>query len=64
MQCEECMTFKEKMESEGWHNCYDMEPPVTGMYTVYRGNGSVGKAYYCGNHTWENKSGWSIYWWK
>ena len=26
LKFEECMTFKEKMEAQGWHNCYDAEP--------------------------------------
>lgn len=26
LKFEECMTFKEKMENRGWHNCYDVEP--------------------------------------
>lgn len=58
------MTFKEKMESDGWHNCYDSQPSKPGTYKVYRRNGSVGKAYYCGNHTWRDTSGWEFCWWK
>ena len=70
IQCEgqlkfECaMTFKEKMESEGWHNVYDMQPNEPGIYKVYRRNGSIGKAYYFGNHVWRNPSGWEFCWWK
>ena len=38
------MTFKEKMESESWHNKYDMQPSGPGTYKVYRRNGSIGSA--------------------
>ena len=30
LKFEECMTFKEKMEAQGWHNCYDVEPDEPG----------------------------------
>ena len=30
LKFEECMTFKEKMENRGWHNCYDVEPDEPG----------------------------------
>lgn len=58
-------TFKEKMESEGWHNCYSSKPPSPGWYKIYRRNGSTGKAYYYGNSVWEQgHNGWEIIWWK
>ena len=41
-----CMTFKERMESQGWHNVYDKHPNESGEYKVYRRNGSIGKAQY------------------
>ena len=59
-----CMTFKERMESEGWHNVHDEEPPKIGHYKVYRNNGKTGTAYYCGNHIWRDTSGWEFNWWK
>ena len=46
LKFEECMTFKEKMEARGWHNCYDAEPDKPGIYQIYRRNGGKGKAYY------------------
>lgn len=58
------MTFKEKMENDGWRNRYEQEPTEPGNYTVYRHNGSIGIAYYCGNHTWRDSSGWDFCWWK
>lgn len=64
LKFEFAMTFKEKMESEGWHNVYDMQPNEPGIYKVYRRNGSIGKAYYSGNHVWRNPSGWEFCWWK
>ena len=60
-----CMTFKERMESQGWHNVYDKHPNESGEYKVYRRNGSIGKAHYnADRHTWKNASGWEITWWK
>ena len=32
LKFEFAMTFKEKMESEGWHNVYDMQPNEPGIY--------------------------------
>ena len=58
------MTFKEKMENNGWHNVHDSHPSEPGTYRVYRNNGNIGKAYYCGNHTWRDTSGWEFNWWK
>ena len=29
-----CMTFKEMMESQGWHNVYDKHPNETGEYKI------------------------------
>ena len=59
-----CMTFKERMESQGWHNVYDKRPNEPGEYKVYRRNGSTGKGHYTERHTWKNASGWEITWWK
>ena len=64
LKFEFAMTFKEKMESEGWHNKYDMQPTEPGIYKVYRRNGSIGNAYYCGNNVWRDNSGWEFCWWK
>lgn len=64
LKFEECMTFKEKMEAQGWHNCYDAEPDKPGIYQIYRRNGSKGKAYYKGNHIWQQltNNGWDFNW--
>lgn len=66
LKFEECMTFKEKMENRGWHNCYDVEPDEPGIYQIYRRNGSKGEAYYKGNHIWQqlNNNGWDFTWWR
>ena len=57
---------KEKMEAQGWHNCYDAEPDKPGIYRIYRRNGSKGKAYYKGNHIWQQltNNGWDFTWWR
>jgi hypothetical protein len=36
LKFEECMTFKEKMEAQGWHNCYDAEPDKCYLLFAYR----------------------------
>lgn len=66
LKFEECMTFKEKMEAQGWRNCYDAEPDKPGIYQIYRRNGSKGKAYYKGNHIWQQltNNGWDFTWWR
>lgn len=47
-------------------NCYDVEPDEPGIYQIYRHNGSKGKAYYKGNHIWQQltNNGWSFSWWR
>lgn len=61
----ECMTFKEKMKSKGWHNCHDKEPDEPGTYQVYLRNGKIRKAYYVKSHIWrENHSGYEFCWWR
>ena len=41
-----------------------MQPNEPGTYKVYRRNGSIGKAYYCGNNAWRDNRGWEFCWWK
>ena len=57
-------TFREKMESEGWHNVHIKKPSAPGMYRIYKRNGTIGKAYYLGNHLWRHSGGWEFCWWK
>ena len=59
------LTYKEKMEREGWHNVYNEEPAEPGEYIICRRNGSTGHAQYLGNGLRHNdSSGWEITWWK
>jgi len=61
----ECaMTFKEIMENQGWNNVYNREPDKPGTYKIYKRNGSIGKAYYLGDHKWKYSGGCDFCWWK
>lgn len=43
------MTFKEKMEAQGWHNCYDAEPDKPGIYQIWQQL---------------TNNGWDFTWWR